>query len=265
MKLLVLSILLILSGASDLIQTIKTDAVDFEVDELGFVYAIHKDRIVKMYPDGKFFYEFSFKNAGRIGRLDVYDPLKPLVYFSETGDLQVLDNTMSRQRDVINLYSYGFGEVSCLAASVDHNYWIFERSRGELLRLNGSFEEITSTGNIVQLLGENPNPVLVKEHNNHVFLCDTTLGIYVFDIFGGFVQKISGKGITSLSATDDLVVFCQSDTLFAHHLRFKTKEIVMVGDKRAEKMSFRNGKIYVLGQGKLEIYALGNNKGQDQE
>lgn len=257
MKLFFLSIfILAFSGAPELIRTIDTSASDFDVDDLGFIYTVHRDRIVKLHQDGSFFYEFSFKNSGRIGQLNVVDPLKPLVFYVETGDLIVLDNTMSQQRDMINLYNYGFGEVLCAGTSVDHHYWIFDRYNGELQRLNDSFKVVTTTGNLKQVLGESLSPHIVLERNNRVFLCDAQKGVYVFDIFGAYLQKIPEPGISSLTVFNDVVCYHQNDSLYAYHLKFKTRELVQEGQAESEKMLLRNGKVYDLGQNQLSIYRL---------
>jgi hypothetical protein len=262
MKLLFLSFFILFSsGSPELIRTIETAASDFDVDDLGFVYTVHRDRIVKLHADGTFFYEFSFKNSGRIGQLNVVDPLKPLVFYVETGDLIVLDNTMSQQRDMINLYNYGFGEVLCAATSVDHHYWVFDRYNGELQRLNDSFKIVTSTGNVKQVLGENLSPHIILERNNRVFLCDKEKGIYVFDIFGAYLQKIAEPNVQSLTVFDDVVCYHKEDRLYAYHLTFKTRELVQSGTEQTQKLMFRNGKVYDLGANVLSVYGL---KEQDE-
>lgn len=239
-------LLLMLLGYSqgDPVRSIKTKAENFQVDDLGFIYTIYKDRVEKLYPDGRLFYEFSFKNSGAIGQFNVVDPLKPLVYFPDTGDLIVLDNTMSQQRDLINLYNYGFGFVTCAATSMDHHFWIYDSYRGELLRLNDSFKQVVTSGNLVQLLGENPNPNYVFERNNRVYLCDPEMGIYVFDIFGGFVERLAESEFDSPSVVDGTLFFEQNDSLFAFDNAFDGKQLVMA--RSSKKLMFQNKFVYSL-------------------
>lgn len=253
-------LLFVLLGYSqgDPLRSIETKAENFQVDDLGFVYTIYKDRVEKLYPDGRLFYEFSFKNSGAIGQFNVVDPLKPLVYFPDTGDLIVLDNTMSQQRDLINLYNYGFGFVTCAATSMDHHFWIYDSYRGELLRLNDSFEEVITTGNLVQLLGENPNPNYVFERNNRVYLCDPEMGIYVFDIFGGFIQQLRESDFNSPSVVGGTLFFEQRDSLFAFNNTFDGKQLVMT--RPSKKLLFQNKFVYSLEGKKILVFEAKNSE-----
>ena len=80
----------------------------FTTDELGNSYALSGDELELFNAEGKSWLRNSVKTFGRIGAIDAFYSLKPMLFAPDQGQLVVLDNTLSIQGSVMNLSRGGF-------------------------------------------------------------------------------------------------------------------------------------------------------------
>jgi hypothetical protein len=63
------------------------------------------------------------------------------------------------------------------------------------------------SGNIAQLTGNAIKPTALFENNNRVYLCDTIIGVLVFDVFGTYIKTIPIKSIIDLQVENNVIYF----------------------------------------------------------
>lgn len=178
----------------------------FTTDELGNVYALHGDVLELYNPLGRSWLHNSVKTFGRIGSIDAFYSLKPMVFSPEQGQLAVLDNTLSPQ-GVINLPRAGFPQVVLACMSVQNAFWFFDQREMALVRVDGQLRPLANTGRLDQLLGFTPKPLAMQEQDSRLYVNDPAEGILVFDLFGTYVKTIAIKDARSFEVRGEQLFY----------------------------------------------------------
>jgi len=188
----------------------QTDAHGFEVDDLGNVYFVSANRVDMYSATGELLFVYNPSFTNRISHLDVSRALRPLVFFKDQGMLQYLDNTLSEQNDLVDLYRQPFGRVELVAASVDNHVWVFDSVNMELSRLDKSLSVVSRSGNLGSWIAADSEFVDLREYQDELYLIGRS-GVFVFDLFGNFDHKLSSGPIHQVSFGNDRVYFEQNE------------------------------------------------------
>lgn len=169
----------------------------FRVDDLGYLYALGEQELVKYDREGNELFVYSRMDLGALSQLDVSDPLRPLLFFEETGTLVALDNTLSEQR-VLRLWEGGMGMPIWVASGVNQEFWVYDALNKELLRIDERMSKRASSGYLPVLTGHDPEIVGMAERHEQLIVADKNYGLWVLDRFGTLVRKIPLKGIEEM-------------------------------------------------------------------
>ncbi len=207
---------------SDKPLIIKTKLDYFTTDNIGNIYTIKDDELVKYLPNGKFFVRYSNLKLGNITSVDASNPLKILLYYRDFEQVVFLDNQLSLNSDVVSLQDLGYEQTDLVCASTNNSFWIYNKQNNELIRFNESSKKVAATGNLKQVLQANLNPNFLTEHNGYVFLNCPETGIYVFDIFGTFNKIIALKNLKNFQVNETIVYYKKDSSMCSYN--FKTFE-----------------------------------------
>lgn len=180
-------------------------ADDFEIDTFYNVYRWNSQELVVQSKSGMFVGNYSESSFGDIEYVDVRDPLKPLVFFRNSSKFVLLDNTLSPQGEVIDLFEVHLGWVSAVCSSIDQHYWLFDVDTQELIRLDASFKEVTNSGNLTQLTGISMIPSRLWERDSKVYAL-TEDHVIIFDLFGTFLRKVDVNDARDVHITPNGIV-----------------------------------------------------------
>lgn len=169
----------------------------FRVDDLGYLYAVGEQELVKYDQVGKELFIYSRMDLGPLSQLDVSDPLRPLLFFEETGTLVALDNTLSEQR-VLRLWEGGMGMPSWVASGVNQEFWVYDALNKELLRIDERMTQRASSGYLPVITGHDPAIVGMAERHEQLIVADKNYGLWVLDRFGTLVRRIPIQGIEEM-------------------------------------------------------------------
>ncbi len=196
--------------------TIKTKSDYFSVDNIGNIYTVKEDELVKFLPSGKFFARYSNLKLGTITSIDVTNPLKILLYYRDFQQIVFLDNQLSVNSENVSLEKMTYEQTDLVCAGANNSFWIYDKQNNELIRFNENSKKIASTGNLKQILKTDLSPNFMLEHNNYLFLNCPETGVYVFDIFGTFNKVISIKNLKRFQLAED-VLFYQKDSVLCSY------------------------------------------------
>ena len=164
---------------------------DFQIDHYGFIYKINSDNLVKLNNKGEKLYRYSNKLLGDISQLDVSNPLRPLVFYSDQGVIAVLDNTLSQQKHIISLNEIGLYQAKCIANSnFDNGIWLFDIDVNEIIKINTLSEITYRSGNLSVILEKMTGPVLSLLEKNKRLYAITKNEIFILDQFGSHLKTI---------------------------------------------------------------------------
>jgi len=201
---------------------IKTKLDYFTVDNIGNIYTIREDEIIKFLPTGKLFARYSNLKLGNITTADATNPLKILLYYRDFQQIVFLDNQLSVNSDPVSLENLGYEQTDLVCASANNGFWIYNKQNNELIRFDENSKKIVSTGNLKQILQSDLNPNFMTEYNNYLFLNSPDNGIFVFDIFGAFSKTISLKNLTHFRINESIIYYQKDNKLCSYnHKQFE--------------------------------------------
>ncbi len=203
-------------GGSDFIAT----------DVLENIYRVDQTELYKYDSQGKFQFRYSDKQLGVITSIDATYPLRPLVLYADLNYVILLDNTLSNNRGNINLVNHGIGLAMTACSSVQNHFWFYDAMQFALIRTNENFTQVSTSGNLSQILGIDLNPNFMVEFANRVYLNNPETGILVFDIFGTYIKTIPITGLDQFQVFEDEIVYFENHKLFQYNTKlFQAREI----------------------------------------
>ncbi|MGZ4090359.1 MAG: hypothetical protein ACXVNO_06540 [Bacteroidia bacterium] len=198
---------------------IKSKLDYFTTDNIGNVYTVKDDELVKYLPTGKFFLRYSNLKLGNITTVDATNPLKLVLYYRDFQQIVFLDNQLSLNSEPVSLEKLGYEQTDLVCASTNNGFWTYNKQNNELIRFNESSKKIAATGNLKQVLQADLNPNFMTEHNGYLFLNSPETGIYVFDMFGAFSKIISLKDMKQFQVSDEIIYFKKDSSLCSYNYK----------------------------------------------
>lgn len=228
-------------------------ADDFEIDTFQNIYRWNSQELVVQSKSGMFVGNYSESSFGDIGYVDVRDPLKPLIFFRNSSKFVLLDNTLSPQGEVIDLFEIHPGWVSAVCSSIDQHYWLFDVDTQELIRLDASFNEVTNSGNLTQLTGVSIVPDRLWERDSHVYAL-TEDYVMIFDLFGTFLRKIDIRDAKDVHITPNgIITLADSGVLSRYQmLDYKFTPLDTI-QSSFDKATFVNGFAFAMKGGEVSV------------
>ena len=227
-------------------QTIKTKLTYFTTDNIGNIYTVKEDELVKYLTTGKLFTRYSNLKLGSITTVDATNPLKLLLYYRDFQQLVFLDNQLTTNSEPISLEALGYEQTDLVCASANNSFWIYNKQNNDLVRFNENSKKVASTGNLKQILKTDLKPNFMREHNGYLFLNSPETGIYVFDIFGTFSRVISLKNLKQFEVNEDIIYY-QKDSLYcSYNYKLFEEACKTLPDHAALiDVEYNNSKIYL--------------------
>lgn len=235
--------------------TIKTKTDHATLDNLGNLYIVKDDELLKYLANGKFFARYSNLKLGNISSVDVTNPLKLVLYYRDFQQIVFLDDQLSVNSDNVSLESLGYEQTDLVCASANNSFWIYSKQNNELLRFNESSKKIAFTGNLKQVLQTELNPNFMMEYNGLLFLNCPDNGIYVFDIFGAFSRVIGIKGLQQFQVGESILYYRQDSSLCSYNYKLLDEACKKIpGSATATDIRFNNRRICVVFKDSVQLY-----------
>tara|TARA_B100000795_G_scaffold270076_1_gene262573 strand:+ start:13552 stop:14340 length:789 start_codon:yes stop_codon:yes gene_type:complete len=260
MKSILISLIIVFSLKSDqefkFVAEKKGDYTAVSVDDFGNIYLINSYKnLLKFSTNLDSLYTFESKNL----EVDLVAPqhaLKILVVDKNLNTALFLDKTLSPTTEEISLNELELPNVEAISMSRDNNVWIFDTDAQELKKFNIQFQQISTSGNLTNIIGENWYPHLLKEKGNKVFLADSTKGIMEFDIYGSYLRTLPFKVKNNFNIIGDNLLCIANDKLLIQDLLLNDQKTITLPIKDIIDFAYTNQHILLLTKEKLHIYQL---------
>ena len=240
--------------------TVPVKGNALEVDNLGDVYVLANQDIIKYRSNGQFYRSYSNKSLGNISRIDASNPLKTLVFYRDLSRLVFIDNTLTEQQENVYLerFEREFASLAC-TSNDDNGFWLFDPVSFSLTRYNQKMNVKAEVLNINQLTGKTINPVWMTERGNRLYLVDSKNGILLFDIFGTYLKTIPLIGITKLWIDGDWIVgLNESKILVRSTISAIEQDSIRLPESDFVDIYWSAGRLCILGKEKLTVYETEN-------
>ena len=241
--------------AYSLLKTIQVNANTIEVDPFGNIYAVQENKITKYSENGELLYVFNEIENGVITSLDVSNPLKPLVFYKDFSNLQILDQKLSLV-NTINLTARNFDFIETLANANGDNYWIYDNLSNSLKKLSKSLNLVYESESFLSLFTESLIPLKIIETEQTIFILDDE-GVHLFDNFANYKKTIKISHLTDFQVLGGKLIYLNGNDLLSYDL--KTLQIELLKTPKSEGFKsakiFKN-KILLHEKNKIHIYSM---------
>jgi hypothetical protein len=215
----------------------------FEVDQIGNIYCVNKNEIIKVNPKGTILYRYSNMTYGTITELDVNNSLRPLVFYKEQSKIVVLDNTLSAQDNFINLAELNLYNTKTIANSnLDNGVWLYDLDFKQIIKVNTKLEVIQESGNLAVLLNkENLQPNCLIEKNGRLYMSTKSDGVLIFDLYCSYLQSLNIQDAKALQINEEFIITYNESSLFSYnsisheeiHINFPKKYLTVKKHKNS--------------------------------
>ncbi len=244
---LVLSAMCCYSQVDEVWNVVAT-ADDFEIDKLGNIYLV-KDNVVGKYDaDMNFVCSYDNYSAGTISSLDVANPFKVIVFYSEYNKLIYLDSKLSELRSPILVDDAGFYNVQVVCSSSFGGFWIFDEQNSCVRRIGSDLSTTQQGTSLYEELGD-ANVVEMQETISYIFLMSDNGKILVLDKFGNFYRSIEAEACEGFCVDNDLLYCNEKSGLVLYDLASEKNAII--SGKIIGKFGVKHDLLYVLSENRL--------------
>lgn len=198
-----------------LITSYNTKANSIAIDNFGNFYSAAPNSVLKFSNDGNFLYRYEEFKYGKIGMIDVNNPLKTLVFYPDFMTVVIVDRFLA-PINTYNFFELGYQNVSAVASSTDGRIWFYDNIEFKLKKIDESGKVFRESQPLNVLMNQTLNPNFMIERDNKVFLNDPAIGILVFDIFGSYEKTIPLKGVSKFQILQDQLVYFDNLQLNAY-------------------------------------------------
>jgi len=245
--------------AFQLIKTIKSDIVDFAVDNLDNLYLFNSsNQLKKLNANGDSVAAYNdVKKYGRATYIDVSNPLRILLYYKDFSTIVTLDRLLNI-RSVIDLRKNNILQVNAIGLSYDNNIWLYDEGNSKLKKIDDTGKLLLETPDFRQLFGDAPSPLSIFDQDGYVYMYDSIKGVYVFDYYGALKNKVLITGWKDFKVAGKYIYGITNDTMQRYQIntfRLDNKKLV-APLWPAISLGFTATRIYALKKDSIEIYSI---------
>lgn len=239
-------------------KTIEGDIVDFTADNVGNMYLLSKtNQLKKISSNGD---SLGVYNAvtrfGDISFIDVTNPLKILIYYKDFATIVETDRFLNIL-NTIDLRNLGIFQVKAIGLAYDNNIWLFDELDAQLKRVGDDGTLISQTTDFRQLFDFVPDPSVIVDQNDLVYLYDSAKGVYAFDHYGTLKSHVALNDWRDFTVIDKSLIG-RNDKFFLKYQLGKLdiqQEALPDAYMNAQKIKVTSTAIYVLKKNVLQVYS----------
>ena len=225
-----------------------------KIDPYGNLYAVKEAQLSKFSPQGRLLYTYSKNSLGVISSIDVFNPMKIMLFYQDAGMLVFLNEQLSLITDPISLFENNYSTISLASYSSANQIHLYDNTHKYLLTLDFFMREISKTP--INFPAFNPQKMIELEEKSLAFH-DSETGIYLFDAFGTFNKLVPIITSNPVTVTSELIYYTNNNELFIYNyktLNAETKQLP-VSDV-IQTLYYRNNMIVLLQDRTIWIYEL---------
>lgn len=251
----VCSIAIFVSATSyTLINTYETKANLAAIDNFGSFYSASNNGVIKYNNEGTFICRYEEFKYGKIGMINVTNPMKVLVYYPDFMTVITLDKFLS-PLNTYNFFDLGYQNVSAVASSIDGQIWFYDNIDFKLKKIDETGKIYRESQPLNVVLGQTPNPNFMMERDNLLYMNDPAIGILVFDMFGSYSKTIPLKGLSRFQVLQDQIIYFDSLQLHAYNtFTLELKSLSLPDTSGVTLAVLDKNRMAVLKKDKIDFY-----------
>ena len=241
------------------LKKIEYPISSFTVDNLGELYVINTDNQLKKFNEkGDSIGVFNqVTKYGKLSYVEAQNPWKAILFYENFSTIVLLDKYLNVLGS-INLRNQNIFRVKAVTASYDNNIWLYDEQDNKLKKIDDNGNLISESVDFRLLFDSVPSPQKIIDHDGFVYLYDPQKGIYVFDYYGSFKNKLTFLHWTDFSVIGKTIYGFDKENLYKYTppLPDIAKYKLPVALQNNNSIKLANHKMYILKNQQLEIYSL---------
>jgi hypothetical protein len=223
-----------------------------KIDPFGNIYAVNKTQLFKFSPQGKLLSTFTDKSLGVISSIDVFNPMKIMLFYQHSGALLFLNEQFAPIREPYSLFNAALFTISLASYSAANQIHLYDEANRYLITLDFFMREISRTP--INFSSFNPVKMIELEEKS-LAMHDPKTGIYLFDAFSTFNKLLPVITSQSVTVTADLIYYSNKDEIIIYnHKTLSAEKQQLPVSNVMQTLLFRNHKILLLQNGTIWIY-----------
>ncbi len=231
----------------------------FTVDNLGELYVINSDNQLKKYDEkGDSIGVFNqVTKYGKLSYVEAQNPWKAILFYKSFSTIVLLDKYLNVISS-INLRKQDIYQVNAVTTSYDNNIWLYDEQDNKLKKIDDGGNNIFETQDFRLLFDSVPSPQKIIDSDGFVYLYDPEKGLYIFDYYGSFKNKLPFLHWTDITVIDKQIYGFDKDNLYRYSPPYPDAKKYTLSPALQDNNSIKvsNHKIYVLKNQQLKIYSL---------
>lgn len=240
-------------------RSIQYPIASFTVNNLGEIYLVNtNNQLKKIDSNGDSAGVFNMVTRyGKLSYVEAQNPFKTLLFYKDFSTIVLLDKYLNVLTS-INLRKQNIFGVKALTGSYDNNIWLFDEQDNKLKKIDDAGRTLLETVDFRLLFDSVPSPVRITDRDGFIYLYDPARGMYVFDYYGSFKNKIAflhwrdftvyGKHIYGF---DDKYFYSYT----INSLDLKQRPLPAAFSEYTD-LKVGNNKLYFLKGGYLSVYSI---------
>lgn len=231
----------------------------FAVDNLGELYIINTGNQLKKY-DGQGDSIGVFNQVTRYGTLSyvvAQNPWKVILFYKHYATIVLLDKYLNVVTS-IDLRNQNIFDVDAVTTSYDNNIWLFDEQDNKLKKVDDNGKILFESTDFRLLFDSVPAPKTILDRDGYVYLYDPDKGLYIFDYYGTFKNKLPFLHWTNISVIDKQVYGFDSTHLYRYAPPLPDVKTFTLSPalQNCTSIQVNNYRVYVLKNQQLNIYSL---------
>lgn len=229
----------------------------FTVNSLGEIYFIDQNNQLKKFNEkGDSVGVFNeVTQYGQLSYVEADNPWKTLLYYKNFSTIVLLDKYLKPITN-INLRKKNIFRATAVIPSYDNNMWVFDEQNSKIVKINDEGNVLMETVDLRTIFDSVPSPIQMVDRDGYLYLYDPQKGLYVFDHFGTFKNRLPFTHWRSLFVNGKNIYGIDDECLYKYTGNSLTlkKYDLPVAFRGFTSIRIANNKIYLLKNNQLDIY-----------
>ena len=241
-----------------LLNSYDYELSSFTATNLGELFLINKNNQLKKFNEhGDSVGVFNeVTKYGQLSYVEADNPWRTILYYKNFSTIVLLDKYLKVLTN-INLHKLNIFRVKSVAASYDNNTWLFDEQESKLRKINDEGKILMETVDLRTIMDSVPSPEQIVDRDGFVYLNDPKKGIYIFDYYGTFKNRLTFLHWNYLTVIGKSIYGIDDKCLYRYNLGSLNLKEYPLPQSFINYTSVRisSNKIYLLNNNRLLVFA----------
>ena len=240
---------------TEFVKSFKLDADAFiGVDDFENIYYIKNNVIYKKTPLKT--YTYSNTQFGGISFIDIKNPLKILLFYSDFNTAIILDNKLNELTSPINFTSESFSKnISFATVSSNNNLWLFS-SDDNILRLwNYQTKKIQFASQPMSFYVKNFETLQQRSTYKNCWLFGVNM-MLKFNEYGTFSGSFKIEKFDGVHFSENILIFSNNNRLIIYESELESLPIKLNQEILIKSFYFNKNQIYIFDGLKIFVFKI---------